>query len=309
MSASQVAQVVAQAKINLALRVLAREEGGYHQLETVFCRVALGDVVTVRATGGERSLSVHGPMLPAGGLGAPESNLAWRAADAYARRAGWPSGFTIDIDKRIPVGAGLGGGSADAGGVLRALNALSDAPLELSALLAVAASVGADIPFLTQDQAVLALAWGRGERLLPLPALPGRLCWLFCPDLPVWTADAYAWLDEQPPRHSAALISPHGVSNWGGIAEMAHNDFELAVCGRYPAIGALLAFLRSEEARMLVGPRPVVQLCGSGSAVFAVAADWGDEAGINFRWRSDEPGFHVALTRTAERVEPVTLTE
>jgi 4-diphosphocytidyl-2-C-methyl-D-erythritol kinase len=301
------ARVLAQAKINLALRVLAREANGYHQIETVFCRLAFGDEVTVRPTDGPRSLTVVGPAVPPEGLGPPETNLAWRAAETYARRAGWPRGFAIGIDKRIPVGAGLGGGSADAGALLRALNAISPQPLEPSALLAVAASIGADVPFLTQASSTLALAWGRGERLLPLPPLAPRACWLFCPEFAVSTSDAYAWLDDRPPRHNAALLAPDGLATWAGAAAMAHNDFETAVGERYPLVAKLLEGLRSPAAEPILGAPRIVELSGTGGTVFAIAAGRDDARTIN--WRSDEPGVRVLLTETSARVEPVILTE
>src|SRR5262245_8589530 len=116
------ARTLAQAKVNLFLRVLAREANGYHQLETLFCRLELGDDVAVRVGVGGRSLDCTGGVLPPDGLGPVERNLAWRAAVMYAEATGWPNDWAIEIAKRIPVGGGLGGGSADAGAVLRCLN-------------------------------------------------------------------------------------------------------------------------------------------------------------------------------------------
>src|SRR6185503_6143916 len=107
------ARTVAQAKVNLFLRVLAREADGYHQLATLFCRLELGDDVTVRVGVGGRSLDCTGDGLPPDGLGPVEQNLAWRAAARYAETTGWPNDWTIGITKLIPVGGGLGGGSAD----------------------------------------------------------------------------------------------------------------------------------------------------------------------------------------------------
>ena len=143
------ARTVAQAKVNLFLRVLAREADGYHQIETLFCRLELGDDVAVRVGVGGRSLDCAGDALPTEGLGPVERNLAWRAAVMYADATGWPNDWSIEIAKRIPVGGGLGGGSSDAGAVLRCLNQLAPSPLSDDELLALAAPLGADVPFLT----------------------------------------------------------------------------------------------------------------------------------------------------------------
>ncbi|MGH2897799.1 MAG: hypothetical protein ACRDMZ_03935, partial [Solirubrobacteraceae bacterium] len=103
-------------------------------------------------------MDCSGPALPAGGLGPTEQNLAFRAATAYAAQTGWPAGFAIEIVKQVPVGGGLGGGSADAGAVLRILDALSPNPLGAK-LVELATQLGADVPFMTIDSP-MALAWG-----------------------------------------------------------------------------------------------------------------------------------------------------
>jgi 4-diphosphocytidyl-2-C-methyl-D-erythritol kinase len=260
------ARVLAQAKVNLFLRILAREASGFHQLETLFCRLELGDDVVVHGGGHGRSLDCVGPRLPAGGLGPIESNLAWRAATAFAEAAGWPDGFAIEITKRIPVGGGLGGGSADAGAVLRCLDALAPKRLPPGRLFAIAASLGADVPVLTSD-ACLALAWGRGERMLALPALPPRTVALSVFDQGVMTRDAYGWLAES--RGNVA-VAPHAhtladLSTWEGVARLATNDFEEPVARRRPdiarALDALRSTLRSEEMALM---------SGSGATCFAI---------------------------------------
>jgi 4-diphosphocytidyl-2-C-methyl-D-erythritol kinase len=220
------ARVLAQAKVNLFLRVLARETSGYHQIETLFCRIALGDMVSVRATDGERSLRCTAEGVPEADLGPPNENLAWRAAEGYLLLAGWPGGFAIEIEKRIPVGSGLGGGSADAGAVLRALNSLNPSPVPATALCVLAGSLGADVLFLTQDVSPLALAWGRGDRMLTLPALPVRPCWLFCPPFGISTGLAYQWLSASPAPAVPSVLTPDGFANWSDIALLARNDFE-----------------------------------------------------------------------------------
>jgi 4-diphosphocytidyl-2-C-methyl-D-erythritol kinase len=303
---ARAARVVAQGKLNLFLRVLAREITGYHQIETLFCRIGLGDDVLVRVDSRGRSLHCTGERIPRGGLGPIERNLAWRAAAAYSELAGWPDGFAIEIEKRIPVGGGLGGGSADAGAVLRGLNALNPAPLPPAGLLALAASLGADVAFLTQAESPLALAWGRGEHLLALPPLVPRACWLFCPDVSIATADAYGWLAEVPPQRAPVLYEPAALSSWDGVARFARNDFEDVVAARHPVIARALGTLRSPGAVGLVGEGAIIQLTGTGSTVFALA---GDRARTLPGWRSDEPGLETVLTQTAERVEPVILTD
>jgi 4-diphosphocytidyl-2-C-methyl-D-erythritol kinase len=220
------AHVVAQAKINLFLRILAREASGYHQLETLFQRLELGDDVRVRVDVEGRSLDCS-----RADLGPVERNLAWRAAEAYQAATGWPGGWAIEIEKRIPVGGGLGGGSADAGAVLRCLNALAPHPLSAGELLALAAPLGADVPVLTTE-APLALAWGRGERMLALPPLPARRVHLALFGDGVSTAEAYGALPEQrgaSMRPRPILWMPERLARWDDVALVATNDFESVV--------------------------------------------------------------------------------
>src|SRR5260221_354935 len=124
----RVARTAAQGKINLRLRILSRDAAGHHQLETVFQRIDLADDVTVRIGGTSRTLDCSGETIPEAGLGPDEQNLAYRAATLYHEATGWPDTFAIEIVKRLPVGGGLGGGSADAGAVLRILDAMSPRP-------------------------------------------------------------------------------------------------------------------------------------------------------------------------------------
>ena len=257
------ARVSAFAKVNLALRVLAREASGYHQLETLFCRIDLADDVVVRiGDGATRSLDCRGADT-----GPVEQNLAWRAAAAYATRDGWPRGFAIEIAKNIPVGGGLGGGSADAGGVLRALNALNPRPLAEDELLTLALTLGADVPFLT-TAAPLAFAWGRGERMLSLPPLPERDVALVLPPFGIATAEAYAWLVEAraraPALHGATAHPLAAVTTWGGVARLSANDFEPPVFERRPE-------LRQIHERLAAVPGvALARMSGSGSTLFAL---------------------------------------
>jgi 4-diphosphocytidyl-2-C-methyl-D-erythritol kinase len=295
------ARVAAQAKVNLRLRVLARESSGYHQLETLFLRLALADDLLVRATDGARSLDVAGDV-DARLLGPAERNLAWRAADAYGSATGWPAGFAIELTKRIPVGGGLGGGSADAGAVLRTLDAMAPNPIGTTGLLDIAARLGADVPFLATEQA-FALAWGRGERLLALPAPEEREVLLVLPPFAVNTADAYGWLSaaRDAPRTSpvvAGVLDPDALVRWDTIVPLATNDFEPVVAARHPLIATALARLRD------LGCRPAM-MSGSGSSLFGVLPHGTVIDVPRFDGEHGGPSPRVLLTRTATEVAPV----
>jgi 4-diphosphocytidyl-2-C-methyl-D-erythritol kinase len=303
---ASVARTLAQAKVNLFLRVLAREASGYHQLETLFCRLDLGDDVVVRTSVRGRSLDCTGEVIPPNGLGPVEWNLAWRAATAYADATGWPNDFAIEIEKRIPVGGGLGGGSANAGAVLRCLNALSPAPLGQQELLAIATPLGADVPFLTSETA-LALAWGRGERMLSLEPLPPRAVTLICFPFGVSTRDAYAWLDEL--RGSDApipnVIQRAQLSSWATIAAIAHNDFSDVVVPKVGAISTAVTCLESAAASG--GENTIVLLAGSGATLFLVADAPNDSASNRLTMSGVQ---HRAVhTRTAVHVVGVEVSD
>lgn len=282
-------RVTAPAKLNLLLRILAREARGYHGLESLFVKLALHDVVTVHTDVSGRALRVHGPTVPASGLGAPEANLAWRAAVAFAEATGWPDGFAIDLEKHIPVGGGLGGGSADAAAVLRGLNAIAPTPLSPAALLALAGTIGADVPFLTSD-ALLAWTWGRGDRMLPLPALPPMAVTLVAFPEGVHTGMAYAAFSaltggsgdaattgpstgagpsDGAPHPGAFAYPERAFADWSSIAALAANDFERVVPSLHPGVAAWLPVVRSAaEVLQATGTPAVGGLSGSGATCF-----------------------------------------
>jgi len=291
MTAPQAARVNAQAKINLGLRVLAKESGGWHQIETVFARLALADPIEVRVTDGPRRLDVKG--ADAGPLA---ENLALRAALAYIQATGWPPGFRITLEKRIPIGAGLGGGSADAGAVLRALDALAPHPLGEEALLKLSAPLGADVPFLTSS-AVLALAWGRGERLLRLAPLPERSVALVQPGFTVKTADAYRWLDAARGDRVSdpSLTGAERFASWEALGPLTANDFEAVVAAHHAGVPGVVDALLDAGAS-------IARMTGSGSTVYGIFALPPDAAKLAAR----VPGS-VLVTKSASAVEQVEL--
>lgn len=298
-------EVAAQAKVNLRLRILAREASGYHQLETIFLRLELADAIRVRRTSGARSLDVPGTVDGAL-LGPVERNLAWRAAIGYFEASGMSGGFAIELEKRIPIGGGLGGGSADAGAVLRALDTMNDVALGWSAVAGLAGRLGADVPFLTSETAY-ALAWGRGERLLALAAPPARDVVLVVPAFAVHTAEAFGWLAARDVQGGGGQGDPASfevgaLSDWGGIAGVARNDFEPVVAERHPVIVEHVAALRFAGCQ-------IAMLTGSGSTVFGIAgASGGGEAVIRALPGTGD-GARYIHTRTAVRVEPVVVIE
>ncbi|MEX1187462.1 MAG: 4-(cytidine 5'-diphospho)-2-C-methyl-D-erythritol kinase [Gemmatimonadaceae bacterium] len=257
-------RVAAQAKINLRLKVLGLRDTGYHSIETVFQRLELADRITVSVSdGGGVELDVHGDESLVMASGPAEQNLALLAAKSYMRRADWHPHVDIRVEKVIPVGAGLGGGSADAAAVLRALDALAPARLPPAELLALAATIGSDVPFLASDH-VIAVGWGRGERLMSLPPLPARPVMLAIPPVHVSTREAYGWLDRSrgaaPPPPT---LSGDAFASWESAAAYAENDFSEAVAERHPVIRVIRESLLARGARLAL-------LTGSGSAVFGI---------------------------------------
>lgn len=282
-------RIAAQAKLNLHLRVLAREASGYHAIETIFHRIDLADEIVLTITPGERTIDVAGADT-----GPAEGNLAFRAASAFAEHAGWPGGFRIELEKKIPVGAGLGGGSADAAAVLRALNSLSPQPIPQPGLLYLASQVGADVPFLTSDS-VMALAWGRGERMVDLAPLPRRDILLMTPAFSVSTREAYGWLDEDRDTQALPLIplviDRLALTTWDSIASFARNDFESAVIARHPRLEGYLEALRRSRASF-------VQMTGSGSTIFGVLE-------TPARFAKIPPEHHAQVTTTKTSIDVV----
>jgi 4-diphosphocytidyl-2-C-methyl-D-erythritol kinase len=257
----------AHAKLNLFLRVLARETDGYHGLETVFCLVDLADELRAeRREGRGVTIDVQGADV-----GPSADNLAVRAAASVLAATGDRFAVHLTLTKRIPVRAGLGGGSSDAAAALLAVNRLAGDAIPRHELLQFAAKLGSDVPFFIAG-APLALAWAHGDRLIRLPALPSAPALLLTPPVSISTAEAYAWVDEDrrtAGRRGAVALDLAALSTWGDIGRMAGNDFESAVFGRHPAIRA--AF------EALAGTRPLVcRMTGSGSALFAVYRSTGD---------------------------------
>ncbi|HST58234.1 MAG TPA: 4-(cytidine 5'-diphospho)-2-C-methyl-D-erythritol kinase [Longimicrobium sp.] len=255
------AEVAAPAKVNLFLRVLAREASGYHALETLFCALSMADTVRVQRGAAGIRLHVDGAV----DTGPPERNLCVRAAERFHAAIGESAALDIHLAKRIPSAAGMGGGSSDGAATLRALNALHGEPLDDAALLRMAIELGSDVPFFACGSA-LALAWSRGERLLALPPLPPRPVIVAHPGVAMPTPEAFRRIAERrgggyaPDARSLALDALRG---WDSVEALAENDFEAVVAEEIPFIELAKSALRQGGARMAM-------MAGSGSSVFGI---------------------------------------
>ena len=253
-------QIAAHAKANLFLRILAREASGFHTIETLFALLELADELTVELLPQDIELRVEG-----GDTGPDEQNLVTRAARLVLDATGTRGGVRIHLVKRIPIRAGLGGGSSDGAAALHAVNLLLGNPVPRHEILQLATRLGSDVAFFASS-APLALAWGHGERLFRLPSPGGAPALIALPPFGISTPEAYALLDRarstDVPR-GAALFEPGAFETWSSIGRLGGNDFESVVFGKEPRLKDL--FTRVAETRPLL-----VRMSGSGSAVFAV---------------------------------------
>jgi 4-diphosphocytidyl-2-C-methyl-D-erythritol kinase len=280
----------AQAKLNLSLAITGRRADGFHELVSLVAPIALADTLTLDV-GRPPGLTCDDPALPVDG-----TNLVLKAAAAYARRRpGAPTGH-FHLTKRVPHGAGLGGGSADAAAALRLLDRASGDPLGPEALEALAAEVGSDCPFFVRGQA--AVMRGRGERLEILPAaaraaLAGRKVMLAKPPFGVPTPEAYGLLAKagtyRPVAEAEAELAVWLARPAADPVRLG-NDLAAPVFSKYVALPAGLASFRRVTGTDW-------QMTGSGSACFAWADDGFDQAGL----RADAkrvwgPGAWVAET-------------
>jgi 4-diphosphocytidyl-2-C-methyl-D-erythritol kinase len=237
--------LAAPAKVNLFLHVTGRRADGYHLLESLFALVDLADTVTVEPR--DDDAIVRSRDLP--GV-APDDDLAMRAAKALREASGVRRGVSIAVDKRIPLGAGLGGGSSDAATVLLALNRIWGLGLSREALAAVGATLGADVPFFVHGQN--AIVRGIGEIVRPV-SLPVQWLALAIPRVPVATASIFA-SPELTRSTPSAKINVFSES-------YGRNDLEPVAASRHPDVARTIAMLQSHA--------PDARMTGSGGAAFA----------------------------------------
>jgi 4-diphosphocytidyl-2-C-methyl-D-erythritol kinase len=285
--------VLAGVKINLSLRVGPQRPDGYHELATVLAALPLGDSLALEPAAATR---VEVPGLAGGDA------LATHALQLLAERAGHTAGWRVQIEKRAPVGAGIGGGSADAGAALRLANATLREPLAAADLLALAAQVGSDVPFFVSGRPA-ALARGRGELLEPCALVAPAWVVLAWPGVELSTAEVYAhYRPSEGARERVADLAaaPFGATSPADLAALVENDLAASAEALCPASAAL-------RARLLGLGALTACMSGSGSAVFGLFDDEGAARAAHGLLAGEQPW--VAVVRlphggTGARIKP-----
>jgi 4-diphosphocytidyl-2-C-methyl-D-erythritol kinase len=276
-------------KVNLLLNILGKRPDGFHELETVMHPVALCDTLTFDVT------EVTGVELTCSNAALPcdSSNLVYKSALAFFKQAGLANGgVRIHLEKRIPLAAGLGGGSGNAATTLLALNELMGSPLRAVELEALASCLGSDVPFFLQS--LPALATGRGERITPLdwfPALRGASLLLIHPGFGVSTAWAYQALANFPNalhgerNRAGKLIARLNNEGMESLSGWLFNSLEVPVLRKYPILQFYQDYLRDQGAAATL-------MSGSGSTTFALFRSKSEAAAA-------EQGFKEQFGQTA----------
>ena len=279
------ARLRALAKINLDLRVLARRPDGYHELRTIFQTISLADTIDIAFTPGPRTR-----IELEDGLHIPD-NLVARAARMAMEAMRAAGRVEMRLIKRIPMGAGLGGGSSDAAAVLLALPVLAGRTLDLPKLRDMAGELGSDAPFFLLGGT--AAGMGRGSELFPLPDAPARPGLLVTPGVRVSTAEAYRLLSprltSESQQNKMVSFQSHTWDLAGGAP--AANDFEAVVFEQHGGLAAL-------KKRLIRAGAGVAMMTGSGSAVFGLFRTR-DEVSRALESLGKENAFRISLVSRA----------
>lgn len=275
----------AYAKLNLTLDVLGKREDGYHDLQSVMQTISIRDDIEIDiGTGKPWRLLCSDETLPT-----DERNLAWKAADVFCRTMNRdPDGLEIRIVKRIPSGAGMGGGSADAAAVLRVLNRHYGEPLSVLALAELGAQVGSDVPFCVLGGT--AMVEGRGERLRKLPDMPDCIFVVCKPDFSVSTPELYEKIDRVaiPQRpDNRAMETALLAGDLGAVAENLCNVFDPVVTSEHLELNYIKSICHSYGALNQ-------QMTGSGSAVFAILPNFEYAAVVCNMLKDNYPKVFIA---------------
>ena len=274
------------AKINLTLDVLGKRSDGYHDIKSIMQAISIRDDIEIDlGTGKPWALHCSKEGIPT-----DESNLAWKAARVFFDTVKEdPDGLEIRIQKRIPTQAGLGGGSADAAAVLRALNKHYGHPLSVLALAELGSTIGSDVPFCVLCGT--AMVEGRGEKVRKLPDVP-QCCFVVCkPPFSCSTPELYKKLDEtavaKHPDHQA-MESALLAGDLGKVAENIWNVFDPIVTKDHLELNYIKSIFNSYGS-------VAQQMTGSGSAVFAIVPDFEFAAVICNMLRENYPDVFIAM--------------
>jgi len=273
------------AKVNLTLDVLDKRDDGYHDLKSVMQTISIRDDVEIDVDTGEPwTVSYTTEDIPT-----DESSLVWKAAEIFYKTTGLETtGLAIRITNRIPTQAGLGGGSADAAAVLRALNKHYGMPLSILALAELGAQVGSDVPFCTVCGT--AMVEGRGERLRKLPDMPDCFFVVCKPEFSCSTPELFKQLDASTIAHrpdNTAMESALLAGDLGKIAENIYNVFDPVVTKDHLELNYIKSIFNTYGA---VG----YQMTGSGSAVFGIVTEFEHAAVICNMLKDNYPLVYIA---------------
>ena len=273
------------AKLNLTLDVLGKRDDGYHDLQSVMQTISVRDDIEIDiGTGKPWRL-----LCDKEGIPCDETNLAWKAAKVYCDAMKKdPDGIEIRITKRIPSEAGMGGGSADAAAVLRALNRYYGDPLSIGALAELGAQVGSDVPFCVVCGT--AMVEGRGERLRKLPDMPDCIFVICKPEFSVSTPELYKKLDETvigKRPDNRAMESALLAGDLEKVCQNVFNVFDPVVTADHAELNYIKSLLHQYGAA-------AYQMTGSGSAVFAIVSEFEIAAVLCNMLRENYPQVFIA---------------
>lgn len=283
---------LAPAKINLALHILGKRQDGYHLLDSLVVFLAHGDRLELKEPALEEndsglfSLTITGRF--ASGLQVTEDNLVLRAARLFCRKTGMTKSAALTLHKETPIGAGLGGGSADAAAVLRLLNRIWNTNLPTETLATWGEELGADVPACVYASPVR--MQGIGEIITPLPKLPSYSVVLVYPDAPLWTPDVYKAIQVEDFSGSLMESFPSG-QDWIAYLEAQDNDLQRAALRLNSAVQIALTALAAQDGCLLS------RMSGSGSACFALFDDPTASAKAAGKLQADYPNWWVMNTR------------
>ncbi|MGD2278897.1 MAG: 4-(cytidine 5'-diphospho)-2-C-methyl-D-erythritol kinase [Candidatus Omnitrophota bacterium] len=254
-------EITAPAKINLYLKVLSKRKDGYHDIVTLFERISLFDRVSIETAGSSTRIHCDNPAVPTG-----EDSLMGKAASLFRKEAGNDLNFNVKLNKNIPVGAGLGGGSSDVAALLKGMNELAGNPLGKDALFRIAGRLGADVPFFLADSS-FAYGKGRGDIIQEVVSSL-KLCHiLVSPPFEVSTKEAYEGLsafgltkDKGVDTMFTAFLDKGNIS---GLSENLCNDLQAVALRNFPILEKVFSELKKEGAKGVL-------LSGSGPTVFGI---------------------------------------